>query len=36
MRKRKIIGKACFKYMGRSYEDDKLRTKIGIKWIEKY
>ena len=34
--KLKCIGKACFKYMGRSYKDDKLRTKIGIKWIEKY
>ena len=34
--KLKCIGKACFKYMKRSYMDNDLRTKIGIRWIEKY
>lgn len=34
--KLKCIGKAQFKYTKRSYLDDNLRTKIRIKWIEKY
>ena len=34
--KLKCIGKALFKYANKSYMDDNFRTKIKIKWIEKY
>lgn len=34
--KLKCIGKAIFKYTRNSYMDDMFRTKIAIKWIEKY
>lgn len=34
--KLKCIGKARFKFTRRSYMDSNLRTKIAIRWIEKY